>query len=349
VDFVVRGDGELPMLELVRAAAAGAAALRRVPNLAWREAGRVRLNPMTYSTSSSGLGIPVTEGLGLLLNRDPRPRRGVLCEDGMFNYLQARGCSESCSACGGGRKFHQKFLGWKGAVIKSPAEQAEDISRLMAAGFGRVQIPLDPLDSDKYRLGLLSLLARRKKKPVLKMELCGLPSRELLAAFSRAAADGSGITVFAGSGSERVRRLNRGRFYTNAALLSALKEAGRLGVNVWVTFTTGLPFETREDLLETERLIRLMRSELGKNRAGVYVFPLEPGSPMFESPARYGLKLRRRSFADFLRQGGRYDIGYSTPHFSEREIVRNLKCLERLAAEPVRPRADRQLKKKRPL
>ncbi|MDD5210744.1 MAG: hypothetical protein PHV36_15260, partial [Elusimicrobiales bacterium] len=166
-------------------------------------------------------------------------------------------------------------------------------------------------------------------KPELKLELCGLPSPKLLAAFAAAAGPGSRLTLFAGSGSERVRRRNRGRFYTNDALLSALKAAARLYVNVWVTFTAGLPFETRADFGETLALVRRMRRELGMTRAGAYVFSVEPGSPLFEAPEKYGVKLRRSTLAGFLAQRGRYDMGYATAQFTEAEIVKNLKPLER--------------------
>lgn len=330
VDFVVRGDGELPLLRLLRALDKSPAAFARVPNLAWRNGGEVVLNRVSYAASSAGLGRLGMEGLGLVLNKDLSPRRGVFCEDGMFNYVPARGCSGNCSACGGGRDFHRKYFGRRGVAVKSPAGQAEDISRLMSAGFGRIQFPLDPIGSDRYWLEMLAQLERRRLRPVMKVELCGLPSRKFLGAFA-ASAPGSRVTVFAGSGSERVRRLNRGRFYTNAALMGTLRAAARLGVTMWVTFTTGLPFETRDDLRATAGLIRRMRREFGVNLAGVYVFSVEPGSPVFEAPGEYGVKLRRRSFSGFVRQRGRYDMGYSTDHFTEREIVRNLKYLEKTA------------------
>ena len=128
-----------------------------------------------------------------------------------------------------------------------------------------------------------------------------------------------------------MRRLNRGRFYTNAELMQTMRLAARLNVNVWTTFTTGLPFETRCDLQETGELIRGMRREFGMNRASVYAFSLEPGSPLFETPEKYGVKLRRRALADFLDQRGKYDMGYATEHFTEKEIVRNLKFLEKIA------------------
>lgn len=328
-DFVVRGDGELPLLRLFRALDGGPAALGRVPNLAWRDGGAVRLNPASYAASSAQLAALGVEGLGLVLNRDLKPRRGLFCEDGMFTYLQARGCAENCSACGGARDFQRKFCGRKGVALKTPAASARDISALMAAGFGRIQMPLDPLPSERYWLALLALLGRKNPRPELKIELCGLPSARLLAAFGANAGPGSRLTVFAGSGSERVRRLNRGRFYTNDELMAALKEAARLYVNVWVTFTTGLPFETAGDFALTLALVRRMRRELGMTRAGAYAFSVEPGSPLFEAPEKYGVRLRRSTLAGFLAQRGRYDMGYSTEHFTEAGIVRNLKTLER--------------------
>lgn len=331
VDFVVRGDGELPLLRLIGALGKGAPALRRVPNLAWRDGAAVRLNPVSYAASSEELSALGMEGLGLVLNRDLKPRRGLFCEDGMFTYLQARGCADACSACGGGRDFQRRYCGRKSVAVKTPAAAVRDISALTGMGYSRIQLPLDPLPSEKYWLDLLALLKKKGLKPELKLELCGLPSQKLIAAFSGAAGPGSRMTLFAGSGSERVRRRNRGRPYTNAELLGALKEAARLYVNIWVTFTTGLPFETREDFLETDGLIRRMRRELGMDRAGVYVFSVEPGSPLFEAPGKYGVKLRRRNLADFLAQRGRYDMGYATTHFTEAEIVRNLKSLERAA------------------
>ena len=329
VDFVVRGDGELPLLRLLKALGSGPAALKRVPNLAWRDGAAVKLNPVSYAASSSELSALGMEGLGLVLNRDLKPRRGMFCEDGMFTYLQARGCADACSACGGGRDFQRKCCGRKGVAVKTPAAAVRDIAALTGLGFRRIQLPLDPLPSENYWLDLLGLLKKKGLKPELKLELCGLPSPKLLAAFAGAAGPASRMTLFAGSGSERVRRRNRGRFYTNDALLAALKAAARLYVNVWVTFTTGLPFETREDFGRTLALVRRMRRELGMTRAGAYVFSVEPGSPLFEAPEKYGVKLRRSTLAGFLAQRGKYDMGYATAQFTEAEMVKNLKTLEK--------------------
>lgn len=330
-DYVVRGDGEKPLLRLFGALGKGAAALRRVPNLAWRDGRGVRLNPVTYAASSAELSALGLEGLRLILNRDLNPRRGMFCEDGMFTYVQARGCADNCAACGGGGDFHRKFCGRGGPAVKSPAAAARDIAFLAGLGFGKIQLPLDPLPSDGYWVKLLGLLAARGLKPELKLELCGLPSERLLKAFASAAGPGSRMTLFAGSGSERVRGLNRGRFYTNDALLAMLKKAAGLYVNIWTAFTAGLPGETARDVEATAALMRRVRRELKMSRTGVYAFSVEPGSPLFEAPEAHGIKLRRRTLKDFLAQGGRYDVGYATEGLSEREIVRSLKYLEKVS------------------
>ncbi|MCX5793015.1 MAG: cobalamin-dependent protein [Elusimicrobia bacterium] len=331
VDFVVRGDGELPLLKLLGSLGTGGRSLGRVPNLAWRGKEGVTLNRTSYAAGSAtltGLGLA---GLRFVLNRRLTPRRGICFEDGMFTYVQARGCADNCSACGGGRDAQRRMCGRRGVALKSPASVVRDFAELAAMGIKEIQLPLNPLPSDAYYIALLKLLMKKKLRPVLKIELCGLPSGKLLKWLGRALGPESKITIFAGSGSEKIRRLNRGRFYTNAGLMAALRLASRLGVKAWTAFTTGLPFETRRDFLATAALVRRMRREFKIGRSGVYVFSLEPGSPLFEDPEKYGVTLRRRTLKDFLAQRGKYDMGYSTACFTEREIVRNLKFLEKTA------------------
>ncbi|MDO8803725.1 MAG: cobalamin-dependent protein [Elusimicrobiota bacterium] len=333
IDFVIRGDAEVPLLELLRRLKRGGADFSAVKNLAWRVGNGAVLNPIGYFAGPAMLaGLDLT-GLNYVLNRNATPYHGVCFEDGMFTYVHGRGCADNCSACGGGRDFQKNFNGRPRAAVKAPASVAADFAKLAARGITEIQLPLSPLPGDAYYVELFRRLLEIKLKPVLKVELCGLPSKNLLRWFSRALAPGSRITIFAGSGSEKVRRLNRGRFYTNEQLIAILRHAAGLGINIWTGFTSGLPFETRRDLLATAALMRRIKRLFNADRAGVYVFSLEPGSPLFENPGKYGITLRRRTLEDFLAQEGKYDMGYSTEHFPESEIVRNLKFLESVARE----------------
>lgn len=331
VDFVIRGDAEVPLHELLLRLKRGGADFSAVKNLAWRGKTGIVLNAMGYCASSSVLsGLDLT-GLNYVLNKNAAPYHGVCFEDGMFTYVHGRGCADNCSACGGGRDFQKKFNGRPGAAVKSPASVTADLEKLADRGITEIQLPLSPLPGDAYYVELFRRLLEKKLKPALKLELCGLPSKNLLRWFGKALAPGSRITIFAGSGSEKVRRLNRGRFYTNEQLIGALRYAAGLGINIWTGFTSGLPFETRRDFLATAALMRRIRGLFNADRAGVYVFSLEPGSPLFEDPGKYGVTLRRRTLADFMAQDGKYDMGYSTQHFTEGEIVKNLKFLEKVS------------------
>jgi len=333
IDFVIRGDAEVPLLELLRLLGCGAPGYGAVRNLAWRGADGIVLNAMGYSAGPAILdGLDFT-ALKFVLNKNPAPYHGVCFEDGMFTYVHGRGCADDCSACGGGRTFQKKFNGRPGPAVKGPAAVAGDFEKLAARGITQIQLPLSPLAGDSYYVKLFKSLIARKLRPVVKVELCGLPSKNMLGWFGKALAPGSRITLFAGSGSEKVRRHNRGRFYTNEQLLGTLRYAAGLGINIWTGFTSGLPFETGRDLQTTAALMRRLRRLFKADRAGVYVFALEPGSPLFENPGKYGVTLRRRTLEDFMAQNGKYDMGYSTVHFTESEIVENLKFLESVARE----------------
>ena len=333
VDFVIRGDAEIPLLKLLRRLKRGATDFGGIGNLAWRGKNGVVLNGMGYSAGPAMLaGLDLT-GLKFVLNRNAAPYRGVCFEDGMFTYVHGRGCADNCPACGGGRAFQKNINGRSGVAVKDPVSTADDFEKLAAMGITAIQLPLSPEPGDAYYVELFKRLLVKKLKPVLKVEMCGLPSKKLLSWFGRALAPGSNLTIFAGSGSEKVRRRNRGRFYTNEQLVGILRHAAGMGINIWTGFTTGLPFETRGDFLLTAALMRRIKRLFKTDRTGVYVFPLEPGSPLFENPRKYGVTLRRTTLEDFIAQDGQYDMGYSTEHFTESEIVRNLKSLESCSRE----------------
>ncbi|MCX6553357.1 MAG: hypothetical protein NTY02_20520, partial [Acidobacteria bacterium] len=182
----VRGDGELPLLKLLGILGTGGRSLGRVPNLAWRGKEGVPLNRTSYAAGSAtltGLGLA---GLRFVLNRRLTPRRGICFEDGMFTYVQARGCADNCSACGGGRDAQRRMCGRRGVALKSPASVVRDFAELAAMGIKEIQLPLNPLPSDAYYIALLKLLMKKKLRPVLKIELCGLPSGKLLKWLGRA-------------------------------------------------------------------------------------------------------------------------------------------------------------------
>jgi radical SAM superfamily enzyme YgiQ (UPF0313 family) len=127
------------------------------------------------------------------------------------------------------------------------------------------------------------------------------------------------------TGSEEIRRRNKGYFFSNAELFEMLDYTTSKKVNVEVFFTYGIPGENEERIKETYR----MRSEIVKkygrrNCLRALSIEIEPGAPWQIEPEKYGIVISRRTFADFLkahsrRSAGTYtDLGYYiTDYFKE--------------------------------
>ncbi|HPZ09170.1 MAG TPA: hypothetical protein PL110_13755 [Candidatus Eremiobacteraeota bacterium] len=101
-----------------------------------------------------------------------------------------------------------------------------------------------------------------------------------------------------------------------------------LAINVY--FTVGLPFENKQDVLQTKNLINHL---INRYECKVNVFPseLEPASLVYLYPERYGVTLKRKSFMDFYNQhNNRTCLGYSTNYFTEEEMKKNIQMLQEL-------------------
>jgi hypothetical protein len=104
------------------------------------------------------------------------------------------------------------------------------------------------------------------------------------------------------------------------------------GLQSHTFLSAGLPSETWQDVSETAGLIRRLRRE---TRTGITVCPMEldPGSPMFLDPERFGVSCRLRTLRDFLADGlDESRPMYSTDRMAEVEIVRAVEHLRHVAA-----------------
>jgi hypothetical protein len=95
-------------------------------------------------------------------------------------------------------------------------------------------------------------------------------------------------------------------------------------VNFDMFMTVGMPFETEKDIPKSRALIRRSREKYPHLR-WVLVMPMqmEPGSPMFNRPDRFGITTSRRCFMDFYHAHARADtdpftcLGYANPDYFE--------------------------------
>lgn len=322
VDFIVRGDGETPMLELAQclyAYPAGAdisGSLAAIPNLSYRLNGKVVENSLSYCAATHDLDELDNVNLDFLAHsqeyltfeyivtdlesaqqaaRTPQPMLG--------RWLPtARGCKYECSYCGGSKTAHGLLAGRNSLVPRSPVRVADDIQRLTHMGVHQASFTYDIAVLGKvYWQELFGLLKARNLQIGLYNECFQLPDVEFIQAF--AAAGDRRHTCLALSplcGNERVRRLN-GKLFSNAELFDALEVMNRYNLYLFIYFSMNLPGMEEQIFEETLDLAREITEYYPTNLLKVLntVHTMDPFSPMSLHPEKYDIQVSLRTFMDY--------------------------------------------------
>ena len=149
IDFVIRGDAEVPLLSLVqRLLQYGPSQppphLDQVPNLSFRDGDRIVENARTYCATSADLDRLNFVDIDFIEHEaeyhvheyivtDLEMARSV--EDKRIYrgrwVCNARGCEYECYYCGGCKSAQQALAGRDGLVVRSPASIVDDIKRMV--------------------------------------------------------------------------------------------------------------------------------------------------------------------------------------------------------------------------
>ncbi len=319
VDFVIRGDAEIPVRDLVASYHAGKG-YQQVPNLVFREGGTPRVNPISYVGDPSILdGLCYTDftlmkdyptfvdsfsryvHLDILSENLQR----LLMEQGkMFPVFLGRGCIYNCSFCGGARSA-QKCINNRERVYMRPVEAVlNSLKDLQRFGFDTAVLPFDPppvSEREEYYRALFEGINKEKIPLTIEVDRNHLPTRELIKQFRQLPGANSWITLSPGSHNEEIRKKNGLNRYSNAELEECLAMMDAEGVNSLVYFWAGQPFETENDLKEMAGYMRYLRDKFKRVRCRASMIEIEPASPMSSNAARYGVVPERQSFMDYYR------------------------------------------------
>lgn len=345
VDAVVRGEGERPLAELLAAVENSQNDWTAIPNVSWRDTdGAVRHNPVGYCAAPAELDAvdfaalrfyrhPETvfrlqwivpwEGPVRLLQRLGRGQRAAA----VYGVFSGRGCPGQCTWCGGSGPGVRKSTGRSETARRDPAQVAESVARQRSEwGIERFYFCFDPNPGDESATAaLIAALGRLRPRVRVDFEFFGLPSPELCRLFRLALHHESTIILSPEAADETLRRIHRAYPFTNAELEARLDLLNQLRAPTVLYFALGLPGETAVGVLATRDYIRRLRRRFTCIRSA-YVFPveMEPGAPWFEAPERYGVRLRRRTIADFTAASAAagLSLGYDTATLTEAEILR---------------------------
>jgi radical SAM superfamily enzyme YgiQ (UPF0313 family) len=297
VDFVIRGDAEIPLLQQVQQFGSDKN-YGDVPNLAYRQDSQVMLNPTTYVADSAMLDSLCFTDFTLMedyrcfidsLSQCSRRstelsesfQRRVRGAKKWFQVYMGRGCVHNCSFCGGAAASHV-LIGERRCIarrsVNSIVCSIEDLAR---SGFEFLSLPLDsvPLEeADDLYTGIFEELKRLDISLDLEVERYHLPTPRFLESFRGLKGKGAFVTLSPHSQNEELRRKNGLYRYSNQELEACLDLADPLGVKTQVCFTCGLPFETGEDLEGMASYQRHLRSKYKSISFAHSLIEIEPGS-----------------------------------------------------------------------
>jgi len=322
VDFIIRGEGEKPLVKLLAALAAGggAARLAKIPNLVYREGGEIRLNPLKYHAQTADLDDLEFADFSYLKNHQlyfsdlglpPLWLKGRSREinqayikrlRNVFFTEVGRGCSVNCTWCGGGKNAHLLLSGRKRPVFRSPEKVLETMEKVAVQGIGTVYFSFDPYPGKPdFYLELFRLMRKKHLSPNGYFECWGLPDKDFCQEFYATFGKDSALSLSPESGSEEVRKLNKGMFYPNDSLFKTLDYLEKINGGVDITFALGIPGEGQREMALTQKMMHDLRKYRVVEEIMAMPIEMEPASPWYLNPEKYGVVSLRKSLQDFYQ------------------------------------------------
>jgi B12-binding domain/radical SAM domain protein len=309
VDYVVRGDStEEPLRQLMECLDRGEEPAT-VPNLTWKDAaGRVHVNPTGYCPANLD---HIRSGFRQMV-------RSVIRDRDLISYtpfahwldypvmvtLTVRGCTQHCTICGGCAEGHEIMSERARPAFRDPEDLAQDVRE--ARRISRAPICI---------LGDLRLAGKEYARRFLRA-VQGVRGPFMIEFFwpitrgwaeELAAALPDLIIEFTPDSHDPAVRHALGKGYTNEGIEQTVRHSLDVGARRFdLFFMIGLQHQTPASALGTveycEHLLKITDKSDGPRRLIPFVAPLapflDPASPAFENPDRYGYRLFCRTLEE---------------------------------------------------
>jgi len=263
VDFIIRGEGERPFVEFLRAWEAGLL-LEGVPNLGFKRNGDPVLNPMAENFPLDNL--PPADF------SDLRPDRYLFEKRPLCFITTSRGCPHQCTFCSVHLTFGEKFR------RRSPENVLSEIRQRYSEGYRVFDFEDDNLSFSREDLKTI-LNALIAEFPVNDLRLVAMNGisylsldREILELMKRAGFRSLNISLVSAN-ADVLARLKRP--HTLSKYLDVVNQAHGLGFDIVSYQILGLPYETLDDMVDTMALMASLPVLIGAS-----IFYLTPGCPI---------------------------------------------------------------------
>lgn len=335
IDAVVQGEGERPLVELM-GGHASARELSQIPNLVWRDGGEVRINKERWHATDAQLdGYGFSDFLLLASARDyPHlypymfpPRRRFLNRllfekrrTAAFLIPLGRGCNLQCAWCGGGKEATRTVLARKCPGRLSADAVMEHLERALRFGYSAVATDFDGPGVEEVIAEVLAMCRRRGLRPSWALDAWTLPSKDFIDDFSATVGPGSSLEFSPDLASEELREKYKAYRFTNDDLFRTLEYLEKKETAIGLHFIYGLPGQEKTRAETREMVDRLYRFDCVM-RIQQHACELDPASPLFSDPDKYGIVPHLTTFADYVEaHSGDFKMGYSLPGRGEDEL-----------------------------
>ncbi len=339
VDGIIRGEGEIPLLKFIQNNKKNQS-FDSVPNLTYRDSSkRIKVNSLSYNAiTMDDLNFTNME---LLKNAKEYFEYSRKIMGISFNLPIGRGCPFNCPFCGGGQKAQQNYMGRNKVIVRNPVKVVEDIYKILddykipSVFFGHGVYP----SNYKYWKTLFELIRKEKLDISADLEIWRLPfSRDMWRLFYKTFDRRySSISISPRTMSQNVQQKIAKicdptfRFPKNQ-IKDSIKNANLFQRTLRIWLTVGFPFQTRIDIIKDFNFGLKCVLKYGKSNLKPVTIMNEPyfifpGSPVHESPDKFGIRLKYNSFPEVLEAFKRSKIthfynviNYDTENFSGSSI-----------------------------
>jgi B12-binding domain/radical SAM domain protein len=338
VDFVVRGDStEEPVLQLMQnlTGAPDAPALKDVPNLTWTDQeGNLRVNDLTYSPDNLD-HVLIDYSYVVKAVARYRDLASFVPFKGWLEYpitaaLSVRGCTNNCRTCGGSATSFAALHNRRRPAYRSPEDLAQDIRNVARFSRGPAFILGDIRQPGEEYADRFLRAIHGYDGPVI-VELFDSADRDFIQRVASAMPNWT-LEISLESHDEEVRGAF-GRPYKNDAIEATMRYALEANVQrLDVFFMIGLPKQDYESVMGTVDYCEYLMRDLDpgpERRLIPFISPLapflDPGSPVFERPERFGYKMFARTVEEhrqrLVQPSWKYVLNYETEWMNRDQIV----------------------------
>jgi radical SAM superfamily enzyme YgiQ (UPF0313 family) len=263
VEFIVCGEGEKPLVELLKALLSGGS-YDRVDGLGYKRNGEPVLNPPAGNYGFDELPLPDFSDLP--------PERYRLGKKPLCFVTTTRGCPHRCEFCSVHLTFREGFR------QRTPEQVMHELEERYSAGYRAFDFEDDNLSFHKRRFAdLLRLVIQRwPAGEIVCTAMNGISylslDHEILSLMRRAGFRDLNLSLVS---AEEQSLAAANRPHTVRKFLETVEQARSLGFRIVAYQIIGLPSEALDGMIRTMALLSRLPVLLG-----VSIFYLTPGSPM---------------------------------------------------------------------